>query len=216
MSKEQTLTAIRDTGLLAVLRGPSPELTLKMVEALIEGGVRGIEITYTTPEADRVVRDLHREHEDKLLLGMGTLTEPDHAQRALEAGAAFIVSPHCEASLAKAMVETGLVVMLGALTPSEVVRSRQLGSDVVKLFPGSLTGPGYLRALHGPFPDLPLMPTGGVDLDNLEQWFRAGAFAVGAGSALCPRPWAEEGRFEEITARAERFRQVLERIRSSS
>jgi 2-dehydro-3-deoxyphosphogluconate aldolase/(4S)-4-hydroxy-2-oxoglutarate aldolase len=213
MSKEQTLSRVRKLGLLAVLRGPSPDLTLKMVDALVAGGVLGIEITFTTPNAPEVVSQLDDKYGDEILLGMGTLTTPENAQEAKAAGAQFIVSPHCEDELAHAMVATGLGVMIGALTPSEVVKSYRLGSDVVKVFPGSAGGPSYMKALRGPFPDIPMMPTGGVNADNLADWFAAGAVAVGAGSQLCPRAWAEEGRFDDITARAKEFVKAVELAR---
>jgi 2-dehydro-3-deoxyphosphogluconate aldolase/(4S)-4-hydroxy-2-oxoglutarate aldolase len=214
MSKEDTLSRIKKVGLLSVIRGPSPDLTLKMVDALIAGGVYGIEITYTTPNATEVVKLLDESFGDQILLGMGTLTKPEHAAMAKEAGALFIVSPHCNEELAKAMVETDLGVMIGALTPTEVVQARAWGADVVKVFPGSLVGPGYLKALRGPFPDILVMPTGGVSVDNVADWFAAGAFAVGAGSSLCPRNLAEEGRFDKITERAEAFVKAVEKARS--
>lgn len=214
MSKQTTLDTIRQLGLLSVLRGPSLDLTLQMVDALVAGGVRGIEITFTTPNALEVVKSLDRRFGDQILLGMGTLTKPEQAAAAKEAGARFLVSPHCEKSLAGAMKETGLPIMLGALTPSEVILSRKLGSDVVKLFPGSLGGPEYLKALRGPFPDIPIMPTGGVSQDNVGDWFAAGAFAVGAGSNLCPTALAQERRFGEITALAKAFVQAVASARS--
>ena len=213
MSKEQTLSRVRELGLLAVLRGPSPDLTLKMVDALVAGGVLGIEITFTTPNAPEVVSQLHDKYGDEILLGMGTLTTPENAEEAKAAGAQFIVSPHCEDELARAMVATGLGVMIGALTPSEVVKSYRLGSDVVKVFPGSQGGPSYMKALRGPFPDIPMMPTGGVSAENLTDWFAAGAVAVGAGSQLCPRAWAEAGRFDDITGRAKEFVKAIEQAR---
>lgn len=214
MEKTQTLQAIRELGLLAVIRGPSRELTIQMVEALIAGGVTGIEITYSTPQAAQVVRHLHEHYGPQITLGMGTLTRPEQAREAQEAGAAFLVSPHCEPQLARALTGTGLVVMMGALTPTEVMRSHQLGSDVVKLFPGSLGGPAYLKALRGPFPDIPLMPTGGVSEANLPDWFAAGAFAVGAGSNLCPKEIAAQGRFTEITEIARKFAQAVQAARA--
>jgi 2-dehydro-3-deoxyphosphogluconate aldolase / (4S)-4-hydroxy-2-oxoglutarate aldolase len=106
-------------------------------------------------------------------------------------------------------------MMMGAMTPSEVVHSYTLGSDVVKLFPGSLVGPDYMRALKGPFPHIPMMPTGGVGIDNIQQWFQAGAFAVGAGSELCPPSLAREGRFDEIILRAREFRRAVEAARNT-
>ena len=213
MTKKETLDAIHNIGLLSVLRGPAPDLTLKMVDALVEGGVTGIEITFTTPNALEVVRDLDQQFGDQILLGMGTLTRPEQAAAAKAAGARFLVSPHTEEELAAAMVATGLPVMLGALTPSEVVRSFNLGTDVVKLFPGSLGGPGYLRALRGPFPEIPIMPTGGVSQENAAEWFAAGAFAIGAGSNLCPTALAREGRFAEISHIARGFAETVAAIR---
>ncbi|MGB5060698.1 MAG: bifunctional 4-hydroxy-2-oxoglutarate aldolase/2-dehydro-3-deoxy-phosphogluconate aldolase [Candidatus Promineifilaceae bacterium] len=205
MRKEDTLQKIRELGLLAVLRGPSADLTVQMVAALVAGGVLGIEITYTTPNAAEVVAELKRQFGDRIVLGMGTLTRPDQAAEAQAAGAQFLVSPHTEAVLARAMVATGLPVMMGAFTPTEVMASVNLGSDVVKLFPGSLGGPTYMKALKGPFPHVAMMPTGGVDKDNVADWFAAGAVAVGAGSQLCPPKWAQAGRWDEITAVAQEF-----------
>ena len=213
MSKQETLDRIHELGLLAVLRGPSLDLTLKMVEALVDGGVLGIEITYTTPNAAEVVRMLGEAYGDQILLGMGTLTKPEQAVEAQAAGAQFIVSPHLEVELARAMVDTGLAVMVGALTPSEVVQAFRQGSDVVKLFPGSQGGPKYMKALRGPFPDIPMIPTGGVSIDNIGEWFAAGAFAVGAGSQLCPTAWAAEGRFDDIEKRAAAFVRAVREAR---
>lgn len=201
--------------MLAVLRGPSPDVTVKMVEALVRGGVCGIEITYSTPNAAEVVRQLNDQFGDDILLGMGTLTTPDHAAQAVGAGATFLVSPHTEAGLAEAMRDTGLPFMMGALTPSEVMLSHTLGSDVVKLFPGSVGGPDYMKALKGPFPDIPMMPTGGVSKDNLGAWFKAGAIAVGAGSQLCPKELALAGRFDEITAIAQDFVAAIKSAREA-
>jgi 2-dehydro-3-deoxyphosphogluconate aldolase/(4S)-4-hydroxy-2-oxoglutarate aldolase len=205
MNKQPTLDAIQNLGLLAVPRGPSEELTIKMVEALIAGGVLGIEITYTTPGAAAVVRDLGQRHGDRIILGMGTLTEPEQAREAQAAGARFLVSPHTDPELAAAMAATELPFMMGGFTPTEIRLAHKLGSDVVKLFPGSLGGPDYMKALKGPFPGIAMMPTGGVTKDNLGAWFAAGAFAVGAGSDLSPVVWAKEGRFDDITRRAQEF-----------
>ena len=214
MDKQETLARIRQVGLLAVLRGPTPKLTLKMVEALVAGGVTGIEITYTTPNAPDVVRSLNQQYGDRITLGMGTLTKPQQAAEAQIAGACFLVSPHCEPELAGAMVATGLPVMIGALTPSEVMRAHRLGADIIKIFPGSLGGPGYLKSLRGPFPNILMMPTGGVSLDNIGAWFAAGAVAVGAGSELCPTNWAKEGRFEAITHRAREFCNAIQAMQN--
>lgn len=216
MDKQEILNKLHTLGLVAVIRGPSPELTVRMVEALAAGGVIGIEITYTTPDAAAVVRALDRAFGDSILLGMGTLTDPAQAVEALDAGARYLVSPVTDEALGRAMVATGLPVMIGALTPSEVFRAHQLGSDVVKLFPGSAVGPDYVKALRGPFPHIPIMPTGGVDEHNVADWFRAGVFAVGAGSQLSPTELAREGRFDEITATAKRFAAAVRSARASA
>ena len=211
--KKVVLQRIKESGLLAVIRGPSKALTVQTVEALIAGGVIGIEITYSTPEAEAVVASLDQKYGDAILLGMGTLTRPEQAVTAKSAGAKFLVSPICESDLVKAMVDSGLVSMAGALTPTEIYLAHGLGIDVVKVFPGSLTGPSYLKAIHGPLPEIELMPTGGVSKENIHEWFAAGAFAVGAGSALCPKNLVLEGKFDEITKRAEDFMAVVKSSR---
>ena len=215
LEKKLVLQKIQDLGILAVIRGPSEELTLKMVDALVKGGVTGIEITFTTPNALKVVSALDKEFGDTIVLGMGTLTKPKQAEAAKKAGAKFLVSPHISKKLAKAMVATGLPTMMGALTPSEVMMARAYGSDVVKIFPGSLGGPAYMKSLKGPFPDIPMMPTGGVSSENLRDWFMAGAFAVGAGSNLCPKTLAMAGEFNQITEIAGEYMAAIEEARRS-
>jgi len=211
--KKATLKKIQELGVLAVLRGPSKDLTIKMVDALVKGGVTGIEITFTTPNALEVVSGLSKQFGEKITLGMGTLTNPAQADLAKAAGSEFLVSPHTEEELGKALVATGLPVMMGALTPSEVMKAVSLGCDVVKIFPGSLGGPSYMKSLKGPFPDVPMMPTGGVSDQNLVEWFAAGAFAVGAGSKLCPKSLALKGDFDQITIIASNFMKAIKEAR---
>jgi 2-dehydro-3-deoxyphosphogluconate aldolase/(4S)-4-hydroxy-2-oxoglutarate aldolase len=213
MNKVEVLEKVKELGLLAVIRGPSLELTIKMVEALIAGGVLGIEVTYSTPNAEEVVRALSKKFGNSIVLGMGTLTKPEQALSAKEAGANFLVSPVCEASLVKGMVASGLLNMAGALTPTEVLQAYNLGTDVVKIFPGSLGGPAYLKALKGPFPYIPMMPTGGVSAGNVAEWFSTGVVAIGAGSELCPPQLAKDGKFDEISRQAAEFVQVVKSAR---
>ena len=212
--KEATLERLHEIGLVAVIRGPSQDLTVKMVEALVAGGVLGIEITYTTPNAPQVVKALDQAFGEQIVLGMGTLTEPAQAQEAFDAGARYLVSPICDPELGRAMIATSLPVMIGAMTPSEVYQAHRLGSDVVKIFPGSTVGPGHIKALKGPFPFIEMMPTGGVSVANVAEWFAAGVFGVGAGSELCPPAWAKEGRFTDITHRAAEFVQAVQIARA--
>jgi 2-dehydro-3-deoxyphosphogluconate aldolase/(4S)-4-hydroxy-2-oxoglutarate aldolase len=174
----------------------------------------GIEITYSTPNAEDVVRTLSKQFGEKIVLGMGTLTKPEQALAAKEAGANFIVSPVCEPALVKSMVESGLLTMAGAFTPTEVLLTYNLGADVIKIFPCSLGGPAYIKALKGPFPNIPMMPTGGVSASNVAEWFSTGVVAVGAGSELCPPQLAKEGKFDEISRRAAEFVKVVRSARA--
>ena len=198
MEPSQTLKRTEDLGLLAVVRGESRAAALEVVGALVQGDVLGIEITFTTPEAPRVIRDLNEEYGDSILLGAGTVTTHEQVDQAAEAGATFLVSPGCDPELLPGMLGTGLLVVPGVLTPSEVMLARSLGAQAVKLFPGSSGGPSYLKALRGPFPNTAFVPTGGVSLANIADWFAAGAFAVGAGGALAPSSLAGRDRDEVV------------------
>ncbi|WP_136051848.1 bifunctional 4-hydroxy-2-oxoglutarate aldolase/2-dehydro-3-deoxy-phosphogluconate aldolase [Microbacterium sp. K36] len=203
------LARARTTGILAVLRAPSPELALEASEAIIRGGVSGIEVTFSTPDAPAVIRELIARHGDAAYIGAGTVTTAEQATQAADAGAAFLVSPGTLPDLTRAMLDTGRVVMTGAMTPTEVMGALDLGVDVVKIFPASLGGPSYLGALRGPFPDAPLMPTGGVKPDNLADWFAAGAVAVGAGGDLANGTAIANADWADIEERAARFAAAL-------
>jgi 2-dehydro-3-deoxyphosphogluconate aldolase/(4S)-4-hydroxy-2-oxoglutarate aldolase len=211
-----SLSSVTETGIIAVLRAPSAAAAVQAVDALVRGGVTGIEITYSTPDAEAAIAEVADRHGDAVLLGAGTITRPEQAERAVAAGARFLVSPGTEPELATAMRATGAMVMLGALTPSEVMAASALGADVVKIFPASLGGPAYLRSLRGPFPDIPLMPTGGVNSDNLGEWLRAGAVAVGAGSELCGPAAMNAGNWEVITDTARAFDAALAATRAAA
>ena len=208
MEPDQTLNRTEDLGLLAVVRGESRAAALEVVGALVQGDVLGIEITFTTPEAPRVIRDLNEEYGDSILLGAGTVTTHEQVDQAAEAGATFLVSPGCDPELLPGMLGTGLLVLPGALTPSEVMLARRLGAQAVKLFPGSSGGPSYLKALRGPFPSTAFVPTGGVSLANIADWFAAGAFAVGAGGALAPPSLAGRDR-DEVVENARLFAETV-------
>lgn len=208
MEQSKTLARIKKLGLIAVVRGESRASALEVSSALIEGGVEAIEITYTTPEADRVIEELGIEHGNNVLLGAGTVTMPDQVERSVAAGAIFLVSPGLDQELLSQMKQTGLTVMPGVLTPSEVMTALHLGVDTVKLFPGSLGGPSYVKSLLGPFPDVSFVPTGGVSVENIDEWFAAGVSAVGVGSALAPSTLEGCDR-SEVVARANEFVRVV-------
>ena len=208
------LDRARATGVLAVLRAPSPELALEASEAIIRGGVIGIEVTFSTPDAPAVIRELIARHGDAAYVGAGTVTTAEQATAAADAGAEFLVRPGTLPALTRTMLDPGRVVMTGAKTPAEVMGALELGVDVVKIFPASLGGPSYLGALRGPFPDAPLMPTGGVTPDNLADWFRAGAVAVGAGGDLANGASIKNSDWADLEQRAARFAAALAASRS--
>jgi 2-dehydro-3-deoxyphosphogluconate aldolase / (4S)-4-hydroxy-2-oxoglutarate aldolase len=211
MEHDHTLKRVEDLGLLAVVRGDSHQAALEVVDALVEGGVLGIEITFTTPDAARVIRDLDEEYGDRILLGAGTVTTREQVDEVIGSGAALLVSPGCDPELLPAMLGTGLLVLPGVLSPSEVMLARRLGAPAVKFFPGSSGGPSYLKALLGPFPEVSFVPTGGVSVDNIPDWFGAGAIAVGAGGALAPRSLTGRSRGEVV----ENARTFVEAVRSA-
>jgi 2-dehydro-3-deoxyphosphogluconate aldolase/(4S)-4-hydroxy-2-oxoglutarate aldolase len=200
-----SLDILKSTRVLAVLRAPSAHSAVFAADALVAGGVTGLEITYSTPDAPAVIRALNEKYGDRIYLGAGTVTTASQAEQAADAGARFLVSPGTRESLTAAMKATGLVVMTGALSPTEVMAAVEFGTDVVKIFPASLGGPAYLGALRGPFPDVPLMPTGGVTPGNIGDWFAAGAIAVGAGGDLVPGVALAAEDWAEITRRARLF-----------
>lgn len=215
MSAGETLAALADAGVVAVVRAPSADTAGETVDALVAGGVRAIEITYSTPDAAGVLAAAAERHGDDVVLGAGTVLAVAQAAEAAAAGARFLVSPGIDDAVAAAMHVTGAAVLLGAVTPTEVMRALRFGADAVKLFPGSLFGPGHIRALRGPFPDVALMPTGGVSAENLHDWLAAGAFAVGAGSELAPPAAIAAGRWDAVTARAEQFMAALRAARGA-
>jgi 2-dehydro-3-deoxyphosphogluconate aldolase/(4S)-4-hydroxy-2-oxoglutarate aldolase len=199
------LAPLREAVVVAVLRAPSAEAAVLATDALVAGGVTGIEVTYSTPDAAEVIRQVRARHGDGVYLGAGTVLTAAHAAEAVAAGAEFLVSPGTETALAAAMLETGATVLSGALTPSEVMAALTSGVHVVKLFPASLGGPSFLKALRGPFPHVSFVPTGGVNPSNLTDWLAAGAVAVGAGGELCSTAAMAAGDWAAITRVAAQF-----------
>lgn len=196
------LNALQARRLVAVVRAPSPKLALEAASVLIDNGITGIEITFTTPDAAVAIEKCVERHGEEALIGAGTILTTDQVTAASQAGADFLVSPGTDGDLADAMVNTGLAVMTGVLSPTEIMKALSHGVHVMKVFPGSLGGPGYLGALKGPFPDLRFMPTGGVSAKNLGDWLSQGAFAVGAGGDLVPSRALAVGDFDDIRERA--------------
>jgi 2-dehydro-3-deoxyphosphogluconate aldolase / (4S)-4-hydroxy-2-oxoglutarate aldolase len=200
-----TLERLRAARVIAVLRVDERERTAPAVAALRKGGLRAIEITWTSPEPAAELAAARETLGADVLLGAGTLRSTADVEAAVDAGADFLVSPHLNRSLLEAMLGTGKLALPGVLTPTEVAAALDAGAEVVKLFPSSLGGVDYLRALFGPFPDLAVVPTGGVRQDNVRAWLDAGSVAVGASGELCPRDAIAAGRWDELTEAARRF-----------
>jgi 2-dehydro-3-deoxyphosphogluconate aldolase/(4S)-4-hydroxy-2-oxoglutarate aldolase len=209
----QGVIRLRDAGIVAVLRGPTADAAVRAVDALVAGGVTGIEITYSTPDAAGVISELASRYGESIYLGAGTVLSAAQVKEAQEAGARFLVSPGTDERLLPLMLQTGATVLTGALTPTEVMSALRLGAHVIKIFPASLGGPAYLRALRGPFPDVDLVPTGGVSAANLKDWFAAGAVAVGAGSELCSPAAMRRGDWVGIEQTARQFVAALSELR---
>ena len=208
------LERVRRTGVFAVLRAPSAQHAIEASRALVRGGVTGLEVTYSTPDALAAIRELVAEFGDAVHVGAGTVTTPTQAEDAVAAGASFLVSPGTLPSLTRSMLATGAVVMTGAMTPSEVMLAIDSGTHVVKLFPASLGGPSFLKALRAPFPDIPFMPTGGVSASNLDEWFGAGAIAAGAGGDLVSASALRDQDWSSIESIARQFARVLQEARA--
>ncbi|MGP4079037.1 bifunctional 2-keto-4-hydroxyglutarate aldolase/2-keto-3-deoxy-6-phosphogluconate aldolase [Pseudalkalibacillus sp. R45] len=179
--KHSTLARIAESKVVAVIRGENPEEAVQLSKGAIEGGIRTIELTYTTPQVDDVFRQLRNED---VLLGAGSVLDPETALNAILLGAKFIVSPHFNKEIAILCNRHGIPYMPGCMTIRDMVEAMEAGSDVLKLFPANQFDPSFIRSVNGPLPHARIMPTGGINLDNIEDWLEAGAVACGIGSDL--------------------------------
>ena len=208
---------LQAAGLIPVLRAGSEAEALGLVEAMVAGGVTVIEVTMTVPGAIEVLRKLKQRYGDKLLLGSGTVTNAEQCAATIEAGANFVVSPSLHLDVIAKTKELGKVSVPGALTPTEVITAWNAGADFVKIFPCSaMGGASYLKALKGPFPHIRLIPTGGVTLDTIASFFKAGASAVGVGADLVNAAALAEGKPEVIVNAARAYLQIIAQARSAN
>jgi 2-dehydro-3-deoxyphosphogluconate aldolase/(4S)-4-hydroxy-2-oxoglutarate aldolase len=192
-------------GIVAVVRARSREQALPLSRALLAGGVVAIEITMTTPGAIEAIREVSQALGPEALVGVGTVLDRATAEAAAAAGARFVVTPICRVELVAAAHAAGVPVMLGAYTPTEAQLAHEAGADYVKLFPAEGLGPAFIKSLRAPLPHLRVVPTGGVDLNTMEGFFKAGCAAVGVGSSLLTPDILEHGKWDELTALARRF-----------
>jgi 2-dehydro-3-deoxyphosphogluconate aldolase/(4S)-4-hydroxy-2-oxoglutarate aldolase len=205
MTKNETLDSLLSSGVVAVIRMKDPERLSKVVMAIREGGVKCIEITMTVPGAVDVIAALVKTAPPDVLVGAGTVTDRGTANDVVSAGAKFVVSPVFRPDVVAVTKAAGAVAIPGCFTPTEILTAWEAGADIVKVFPATSLGPKYFKDIAGPFPDIRLMPTGGVTVDNVGEWVKAGAVAVGIGSDLLDKKAIDEGRYEVLTEKAARM-----------
>lgn len=213
MKKMNVLKALQECGVVAVVRGNTKETGVNIARACVRGNVKAIEVTYTNKFANEIIRELSEEfqNQDDVVIGAGTVLDPETARLAILQGAEYIVSPSFNAETATLCNRYKVPYIPGVMTINEIVCAHENGVDVVKLFPGSAFGPGYIKAIKGPLPYANVMVTGGVNIDNLDTWINSGADLVGIGGEL--NTIGEEGKFDEITSICEKYIEKLNKVR---
>jgi len=213
--KENRLGIIGNSGLVAVIRAEKAGEAVKIARAVHEGGIVAIEITMTVPDAFAVMEEVRKSLGGRILLGAGTVLDAENARRAIKAGAEFIVSPILNMDIIKVCRKQGKIAIPGAFTPTEIVAAWKSGADIVKIFPASVGGPGLIRDLRGPFPQIKFLPTGGVTLENAAQFIKAGAVAVAVGSNIIDKKAVSLGKFEVITENSRKFLEAVKNARAA-
>jgi len=215
MHKREISTAIVDIGIVPIVRAESSASAIRAVEAIINGGIRAAEITMTTPGALQALEKLADELGERIVLGAGTVLDPETARACILAGAQFIVTPTLRPATIEVARRYSRVVIPGALTPTEVLTAWEAGADMVKVFPcDNVGGPKYIKALKAPLPQVEMIPTGGVNLETAGAFLKAGACAVAVGSELVDSASVRAGRFDVIEERARKFREAIAKARA--
>src|SRR6266545_7252961 len=215
MQKQAILSSIIDIGVVPVIRTATAEAAVKAIEAIYRGGVRAAEITMTVPGAIRALEKVADQFGDKIVLGAGTVLDPETARACMLAGAQFFVTPSLRVSTIEMVKRYSKVICPGALTPTEVVTAWEAGADIVKIFPcGNVGGPKYIKALRGPFPHIDMIPTGGVNLETTGEFLKAGACAVAVGGELVDPKTIREGRLDVIEERARQYLAAIAKARA--
>lgn len=216
MTRDQALQKVLDTGIVSIIRAESGEQLVDVAKALYAGGIDVIEVTFTVPGVLDIISAVKQELGDRILLGAGTVLDTESARAAILAGAEFIVTPTVNPDVIQLCNRYGKMIMPGGMTPTEILTAWEAGADIVKVFPADVGGPGFLKAVHGPLPQIRLLPTGGVDLETLPAFMKAGACAVGLGSALVEKSAVEAGDMDRIRSLAEQYVALVKQTRASS
>lgn len=204
-SRSDIVQEVERLGVVGIIRLPDPSAVRGVVDALARGGVKALEVTMTVPRAIELIAEIAPTLPEGFLFGAGTVLDADTAHRAARAGAGFIVSPVLRREVIDAAHEDGIAVMPGCFTPTEILQAWDWGADIVKVFPATSVGPGYFKDVRGPLPQVKMMPTGGVSIDNVGEWLKAGAVAVGVGSALMDTKAIAARQFDVLEANARRI-----------
>ncbi|MBM7622662.1 bifunctional 4-hydroxy-2-oxoglutarate aldolase/2-dehydro-3-deoxy-phosphogluconate aldolase [Sporohalobacter salinus] len=216
MQKQQKLQTIVDSGVVAVIRGMEADKVVNIVDALLEGGVKAIEITLNTPGAIDLIEEVSEKVENtEAIVGAGTVLDGETARSAILAGAEFVFAPNLNQDVIEVCNRYGTVVIPGVMTPTEIVNAYQAGADLVKVFPAGVLGPKYIKSVKGPLDHIPMMPTGGVNLDNAADFIEAGVVALGVGSDLIDKEAIAEGNYKVITEKAKQLTQVVKETKES-
>jgi 2-dehydro-3-deoxyphosphogluconate aldolase / (4S)-4-hydroxy-2-oxoglutarate aldolase len=202
MGKQETIKSLIDCGAIAVIRLADPNKLIKVAQAIYEGGVSGIEITMTVPDAINVIKQAALELGSYMNIGVGSVLDAVTAQKAIDAGAKYVVSPIFKKEIIDIAHKNDVPVMPGAFTPTEVQTAFEAGADIIKIFPADVVGMAFFKGVLAPMPHLKLMPTGGVSLTNAGEWLKAGACAVGVGSALLDNKAISAGNYQVLTDNA--------------
>lgn len=216
MSREKMLERVLDCGIVAVVRSQSGAQLVEVCRALADGGVTVAEITFTVPDALDVLKAVKKELGDRILLGAGTVLDTETARAAILAGAEYLVSPTLNIDVIKLTRRYGKLSMPGAFTPTEILAAHEAGADIVKIFPAEVVGPGFFKAIHGPLPQVRLMPTGGVDLTTAEKFLAAGACCLGLGSQLIEAKALAAGDMAAIRTNASKYRAIIDAYRAKT
>jgi len=215
MNKQKVRDRIAEIGVVPVVRASSSREALIAAEAVCQGGIPIVEITMTVPGAVEVIRELSKSSASEVLIGAGTVLDVETARRCLDAGAQFLVSPGLNLPTVELAVREKILIMAGALTPTEVITAWNAGSDFVKIFPcGQVGGAKYIKALKGPLPQIPLVPTGGVNLNTAAEFIEAGAAALGIGGELVQAEALKSGKSQIITENARKFVEIVKQTRA--
>jgi len=213
--KQATLQAILDVGVMPVVRATSATQAMQIAEAIKAGGVGCIEITMTVPGAIKVMEGVADKYGDEVILGAGTVLDAETARACILAGAEFVVGPGLDPRMVKVVLRYSKIVVPGALSPTEVIKAWSAGADLVKIFPaGNVGGPAYIKALKGPLPHIPLVPTGGVNLKTASEFIKAGAAALAAGTALVDKKAVTGGNWDVISDNARKFVEEVKKARA--